>query len=78
MAKNDELDSLLTDSRVNSDEWEALDDILEIKNIMSLGLLERQKVVNKEIRHNAIFKLKRMINNEYDPDYVPILRDAAK
>ena len=79
MAKNDELDVVLTDSRIQQEEWKALGEILEIKDILSIKIEERQKIVNKEIRHfygNAIINIGR---TEYEPDYVnPILTDTAK
>lgn len=78
MAKNDELDVVISSLKIEKEEWKALGDILEIPNIMSMSLYERQKKVNQEIRHYYGHAFANIFRNEYEPDYVPILIDAAK
>ncbi len=79
MAKNDELDVLISDRRIEDEEWKAFGEILEIENILSKNVQERQKMVNHEIRHCYGHTFANMFRNEYEPDYVkPILLDVAK
>ena len=79
MAKHDELDIVISNPKVEREEWEALGEILEISNIMAMSLQERQKKVNQEIRHYYGHTFVNPIRNEYEPNYVePILIETAK
>ena len=79
MAKHDELDIVISNPKVEREEWEALGEILEISNIMAMSLQERQKKVNQEIRHYYGHTFVNLTRNEYEPNYVePILIETAK
>lgn len=79
MAKHDELDIVISNPKVEREEWEALGEILGISNIMAMNLHERQKKVNQEIRHYYGHTFVNLTRNEYEPNYVePILIETAK
>ena len=79
MAKNDELDVVISDPRISDDEWAAFGEILDIKDILSISWHKRQELVNKEIRHYYGHTLLNVGRTAYEPNYVdPILVEVAK
>lgn len=79
MAKNDELDIIISDSRIEKEEWVAFGEILEISDLMKMSLEDRQKKVNQEIRHYYGHTIANIFRSEYEPNYVePILINTAK
>jgi len=79
MAKNDELDNLLSDPRITQEEWNALGQLLEIDAILTMDPSERCQIVNQEIRHSYGHAVANVFRTAYEPDYVnPILIETAK
>lgn len=76
MAMNDELDQLLVCEKVTNDDWEALCEILGMKTVPEPVL--RRKSFNEEIRHNYGHTIKNIWRNEYEPDYIDILKGTAE
>lgn len=76
MAMNDELDLLLTCEKVNAEDWEALCEILGMKTVPEPVM--RRKSFNKEIRHNYGHTITNLGRNEYEPDYIYILKATAE
>lgn len=79
MAKNDELDVVISDPRISDDEWAAFGKILGIEDILSISWHKRQELVNKEIRHYYGHAFVNPFRTAYEPNYVdPILVEVAK
>lgn len=79
MAKNDELDVVISDPRISDEEWAAFGEILDIKDILSISWHNRQELVNKEIRHYYGHTIINVSRTAYEPNYVdPILVEVAK
>lgn len=76
MAMNDELDQLLVSEKVTNEDWEALCEILGMKTVPEPVL--RRKSFNQEIRHNYGHTIKNIWRNEYEPDYIDILKATAE
>lgn len=76
MAMNDELDQLLVCEKVTSEDWEALGEILGMKTVPEPML--RRKSFNEEIRHNYGHTINNIWRNEYEPDYIDILKATAE
>lgn len=76
MAINDELDQLLVCEKVANDDWEALCEILDMKTVP--GPVLRRKSFNEEIRHNYGHTAMNLFRDEFNPDYVEILRATAE
>ncbi len=79
MAQNDQLDTVLQDSRLSNDDWQSLADVLKLDEFdITLPKNEKRELINRELRHSYGHTFKNIFRDEYEPDYDEIIRATAK
>lgn len=76
MAKNDDLDSLICDSRLTDADFDGLYEVLGIKG--SVAITQRREILNREIRHAYGHAIANLFRGFFDPDYIAILKGTAE
>jgi uncharacterized protein YaaW (UPF0174 family) len=77
MSKGDELDTLLRNPRLTSDDWQALAEALRCRRLPHLPAEERILLANRKLRHAYGHVLVNLFRDDFQPHYAEILEKTA-